>query len=140
MPFAGLPDDQLLSYGVPVEWLPDIHAADEDSILELASHLPNEAAEALLELAVGETLQAPSRVPVGVTRDLPRRTRKRLREYSGTGRCSWPIQGAISRDQQFATFILISSMDAPEHSYKTGLYRQLCDLRVRCVNAWDWTP
>ena len=66
MPFAGLPDDQLLSYGVPVEWLPDIHAADEDGILELASHLPNEAAEALLELAVGETPQVPSRVPVGV--------------------------------------------------------------------------
>ena len=66
MPFADLPDDQLLSYGVPVEWLPDIHAADEDGILELASHLPNEAAEALLELAVGETPQVPSRVPVGV--------------------------------------------------------------------------
>ena len=66
LPYAGLPDDQLLSYGVPVEWLPDIHAADEDGILELASHLPNEAAEALLELAVGETPQVPSRVPVGV--------------------------------------------------------------------------
>ena len=32
LPFAGLPDEQLLSYGVPVEWLPDIHAADEDGI------------------------------------------------------------------------------------------------------------
>ena len=34
--FSSLPDDQLLSYGVPVEWLPDIRAADEDSILDLA--------------------------------------------------------------------------------------------------------
>ncbi len=66
LPFAGLPDDQLLSYGVPVEWLPDIHAADEDAILDLASHLPSEAAEALLELATGGTPQALGPVPVGI--------------------------------------------------------------------------
>ena len=66
LPYAGLPDDQLLSYGVPVEWLPDIHSADEDGILELASHLPNEAAEALLELATGGTPQVPGPVPAGV--------------------------------------------------------------------------
>ena len=65
LPYAGLPDDQLLSYGVPVEWLPDIHAADEDGILELASHLPNEAAEALLELATGGTPRMPTPAPVG---------------------------------------------------------------------------
>ena len=66
MPFAGLPGDQLLSYGVPVEWLPDIHAADEDSILDLASHLPSEAAEALLELATGGTPRTPGPAPVVV--------------------------------------------------------------------------
>jgi superfamily I DNA/RNA helicase len=42
---------------VPAEWLDDVHAADEDSILELADHLPSEAAEALLELATGGTPQ-----------------------------------------------------------------------------------
>ena len=66
LPFAGLPDDQLLSYGVPVEWLPDVHAADEDAVLELAGHLPNEAAEALLELATGGTPQAPGPAPAGI--------------------------------------------------------------------------
>ena len=66
MPFAGLPDDQLLSYGVPVERLPDIHAADEDGILDIASHLPSEAAEALLEFATGGMPQMPRPVPVGV--------------------------------------------------------------------------
>ena len=66
LPFAGLPDDQLLSYGVPAEWLPDVRAADEDAILELAGHLPSEAAEALLELATGGTPQAPGPVPAGV--------------------------------------------------------------------------
>ena len=65
-PFAGLPDGQLLSYGIPIEWLPDIRAADEDSILDLASHLPSEAAEALLELATGGTPRVPSPVVAGI--------------------------------------------------------------------------
>jgi mRNA-degrading endonuclease RelE of RelBE toxin-antitoxin system len=51
--FTGLSDDELLGYGVPVEWLKDVRAADEDSLLALADHLPAEAAEALLELATG---------------------------------------------------------------------------------------
>jgi hypothetical protein len=51
--FVKYNDAQLLAYGVPAEWLADVKAADEDSLLELASHLPSEAAEALLELATG---------------------------------------------------------------------------------------
>jgi hypothetical protein len=51
--YADLSDEQLLSYGVPAEWLEDVRQADEDSILALADHLPQEAAEALLEIAVG---------------------------------------------------------------------------------------
>ena len=54
---AQIPDDQLLGYGVPVEWLDDLKAADKDSVLELAEHLPAEAAEALLQLATGSTPQ-----------------------------------------------------------------------------------
>ena len=53
--FEGRSADELLSYGVPVEWLDDVMLADEDSVLVLAGHLPAEAAEALLELAVGRT-------------------------------------------------------------------------------------
>ncbi len=51
--FAKLTDDELLSYGVPAEWLNDVRQVNEDTLLTLASHLPGEAAEALLELAVG---------------------------------------------------------------------------------------
>lgn len=51
--FADVPRDQLLAYGVPAEWMADVLAATEDSLLELADHLPREAAEALLELATG---------------------------------------------------------------------------------------
>jgi mRNA-degrading endonuclease RelE of RelBE toxin-antitoxin system len=51
--FADKPDEELLSYGVPAEWLNDVRQADEDSLLLLADRLPSEAAEALLELATG---------------------------------------------------------------------------------------
>jgi superfamily I DNA/RNA helicase len=51
--FVKVPDETLLGYGVPVEWLSAVNLADEDSLLTLAEHLPAEAAEALLELATG---------------------------------------------------------------------------------------
>ncbi|MGE9296009.1 MAG: 3'-5' exonuclease [Puniceicoccales bacterium] len=60
--FAAYPDDELLSYGVPEDWLADVRAATEDTLFELMDHLPGEAAEALLNLAVGETPVQPSAV------------------------------------------------------------------------------
>ncbi len=63
--FDHVAEETLLSYGVPVEWLPDVRLADEDSLLELADHLPGEAAEALLELATGGTPQVSQRVVAG---------------------------------------------------------------------------
>jgi mRNA-degrading endonuclease RelE of RelBE toxin-antitoxin system len=55
--FATLTDSELLGYGVPSEWLPDVRKANEESLLELADHLPKEAAEALVDLATGVTPQ-----------------------------------------------------------------------------------
>jgi superfamily I DNA/RNA helicase/mRNA-degrading endonuclease RelE of RelBE toxin-antitoxin system len=52
--FEDYSDDELLLYGVPPEWLADVRMANEDSVLDLTDHLPYEASEALLELAVGE--------------------------------------------------------------------------------------
>ncbi len=54
-PFAKTPDDELLGYGVPPEWVADVKDADEDELLALADHLPAVAAEALLEVATGGT-------------------------------------------------------------------------------------
>lgn len=51
--FAKIPDEDLLSYGVPAEWMHDVRQATEETLLALADHLPSEAAEALLELATG---------------------------------------------------------------------------------------
>ncbi|MEI7732740.1 MAG: UvrD-helicase domain-containing protein [Verrucomicrobiota bacterium] len=51
--FAGKSDEELLSYGVPTEWLNDVRQASETSLLQLVDRLPGEAAEALMELATG---------------------------------------------------------------------------------------
>ncbi|RMF44418.1 MAG: DNA helicase [Planctomycetota bacterium] len=65
--FADVPEEQLLSYGVPPEWLDDVRLATEDSLFELVEHLPREAGEALLELATGGTPEVPVAVPAGGT-------------------------------------------------------------------------
>ncbi len=51
--FADRSDEELLGYGVPLEWLNDVRKVDEDGLLQLTDRLPAEAAEALLELATG---------------------------------------------------------------------------------------
>lgn len=51
--FAQLTDEELLQYGVPTEWIADVRLATEETLLEIADHLPAEASEALLELATG---------------------------------------------------------------------------------------
>ena len=50
---GGVSDDELLGYGVPLEWINDAKSATEDTLLTLTDHLPAEAAEALLDLATG---------------------------------------------------------------------------------------
>jgi mRNA-degrading endonuclease RelE of RelBE toxin-antitoxin system len=59
LPFAHLSADDLLSYGVPPEWLKDVQEASEETYLALAEHLPGEASEALLEIATGGTPRKP---------------------------------------------------------------------------------
>ena len=60
--FAHLKNEELLSYGVPAEWIGDVLQADEDGLMALAERLPGEAADALLELATGGKPR-PSPVP-----------------------------------------------------------------------------
>src|SRR5436309_9028910 len=63
--FADISKDDLLGYGVPAEWLDDVRNATEDTLLELADHLPSEAAEALLDLATGATPPAAKPIAAG---------------------------------------------------------------------------
>ncbi|MEM8534807.1 MAG: 3'-5' exonuclease [Chloroflexota bacterium] len=51
--FTDTSDDTLLSYGVPTEWLVEVRQTNEDTLFDVVEHLPQEAAEALLELATG---------------------------------------------------------------------------------------
>jgi hypothetical protein len=64
--FAKLTDSELMGYGVPSDWLPDVRETNEDGLLELADHLPKEAAEALLDLATGKIPQTfvPAEAPL----------------------------------------------------------------------------
>ena len=55
--FAQLDRDDLLSVGVPEDWVADVQAADDDRFLALTDHLPPEAAEALLEYVSSGTLK-----------------------------------------------------------------------------------
>ncbi len=47
-------DSTLLSWGVPEDWLDTVRKATEDTVLDIANHLPDEAQEAVLSAAVGE--------------------------------------------------------------------------------------
>jgi UvrD/REP helicase N-terminal domain len=49
--FEALSTTELLSIGVPQDWISDIRLASEDRFFDLVSHIPREAAEALLEYA-----------------------------------------------------------------------------------------
>ena len=61
-PLAGVSTDDLLSYGVPQDWIDVVRGADEDELLNLAGELPAEAMEALLELATGGKPRLPEPV------------------------------------------------------------------------------
>jgi AAA domain len=61
--FAGIADDRLLAYGVPIEWLDAVRQATEDTLFDTTDHLPQEAAEALLNLATGGTPAIPAPMP-----------------------------------------------------------------------------
>ena len=62
--FAGIADDTLLGYGVPSEWLDEVRGANEDTLFDIAERLPQEAAEALLNLATGTMPAMPERAPI----------------------------------------------------------------------------
>lgn len=61
VPFQRMSNDELLGWGVPEEWLEAVRATDEYGLLDLASKLPGEAAEALLEIATGGTPRKPQK-------------------------------------------------------------------------------
>jgi UvrD-like helicase family protein len=55
--------DVLLANGVPTEWLASVREATGDSLFDITDHLPQEAAEALLNPATGGTPAIPTPAP-----------------------------------------------------------------------------
>lgn len=64
LPFVSLGRDDLLSIGIPEDWIGDVSGATEDGFLDLAAHLPAEAAEALLEYVSSGVLKKPAPLAV----------------------------------------------------------------------------
>lgn len=62
--FDNLRKFELMGFGVPEEWVDDVRLATEDTLFDIISHLPQEAQEALLKLAVGEKPEPPVTAPV----------------------------------------------------------------------------
>ena len=62
--FDNLRKFELMAFGVPEDWVNDVRAATEDTLFDIIEHLPQEAQEALLKLAVGEKPQPPEPAPV----------------------------------------------------------------------------
>jgi hypothetical protein len=60
--FDNLRKLELMSFGVPVDWVDAVRDVTEDTIFDVLQHLPQEAQEVLLKLATGEKLEPP--VPV----------------------------------------------------------------------------
>ncbi len=67
--FAGLRKLELMAFGVPEEWVKDVRDATEASLFDLLPHLPQEAQEALLRLAVGEKPAVPEPAPADPAAD-----------------------------------------------------------------------
>jgi len=67
--FAGLRKLEIMAFGVPEEWVNDVREATEASLFDLLPHLPQEAQESLLRLAVGEKLAVPEPVPADSAAD-----------------------------------------------------------------------
>ena len=61
--FDNLRKYELMAFGVPDEWVEDVREADEDTLFDVIAHLPQEAQEALLKLAVGEKPEPPAPAP-----------------------------------------------------------------------------
>lgn len=62
--FDNLRKFELMAFGVPEEWVNDVRQATEDTLFDIIEHLPSEAQEALLKLAVGEKPLPPEPAPV----------------------------------------------------------------------------
>ena len=122
--FAKVSDDELLGYGVPAEWLADVRAATEGTLLTLADHLPGEAAEALLELATGGKPRTRGQAAPPIMLDTI---------------CCSPEVPKFSR-RQLAPPSLATAFDHRDAQRRFRLITNLEELKRALDSSWDkWT-
>jgi len=110
--FIGISNDELLGYGVPVEWLSDVKNATEDSLLALTDHLPAEASEALLELATGGKPRPLVQHETIAARAAPPLTAQYSAEHPDRARVSTvPTPGAFNHPDAQRRFRSITSVE-----------------------------
>lgn len=79
--FVMLSNEDILNVGVPSEWVEDIRNATEDSFIDLAQHIPYEAAEALMDYAGTGTLKMPRQARPGSDPFLHPDAQRRFRAF-----------------------------------------------------------
>ncbi|WP_245268509.1 UvrD-helicase domain-containing protein [Mesorhizobium sp. WSM2561] len=110
--FDRLSDDELLSIGVPSDWLSDVREADEDHFYALSSHLPQEAAEGLLNYAASGVL-TPASPPVTDPLEHPD-TLRRFRVLDGLEELKTALDAPF---EQWAVFLHPSQRGVVERNY-----------------------
>jgi mRNA-degrading endonuclease RelE of RelBE toxin-antitoxin system len=130
--FASVSTDDLMSCGVPIEWLDEVRRATEDNLLELGTHLPGEAAEALLDLATGV-------VPRKLRPEPPQEQARAMAEFAGQVAEALPDYHAVDvvPDEE------VPAAEAFEHADAQRRFRTVTsveELERALTYPWDkWT-
>ena len=148
--FAHMSEDELLGYGVPAEWLADVRAANEDTLLDLTDHLPAEAAEALLELATGGRPRTPAATTVIVPPpidyvDIPAFLRRRQddqSDYVSDKASETLLDPATGGEPRFDSIgaATINPFDHPDARRRFRTIANVEELELALAYPWEkWT-
>lgn len=139
--FEGMTATALLGLGVPESWIDEVMAADEDHFFEIATHLPAEAAEALLEIAAGGRALLAS-VDDGA---LSLKMEMEL-EPVEIAMHSMAEPSDLSRSQDFASAVddeqavLAEALEHPDSQRRFRLIQDHAELERALESPWDrWT-
>ncbi len=130
--FSNIPDEAILRLGVPLEWMKDVKKATEDTILNIADHLPSEAAESLLELATGGHPKTPSVAVGGVMEPM----------LKGAMFCTVPaaISGMVNTTHESTEHLTSNPFEHPDAKRRFRLIKNIEELKMALEYPWDkWT-
>jgi mRNA-degrading endonuclease RelE of RelBE toxin-antitoxin system len=114
--FEGRSNDYLLSLGVPESWLPTIREMrNDEELLQLASHLPEEVVERLLDLAVGKLVTPPTPIASNIPAEDGPVGKSHFYVVDGPN----GLQAALNASmEEWIAFLHPSQREAVEREYK----------------------